>query len=80
MGDEDVLGTINELASEEHELFLKEGRGEASDADRDRLRRLELQLDQCWDLLHQRRARRAAGLDPEDAAVRDVGTVEGYIA
>jgi hypothetical protein len=36
-------------------------------------------LDQCWDLLHQRRARRAAGQDPDDASVRDPRTVEGYI-
>jgi hypothetical protein len=79
MSDEDVLGTINRLATEEHELFQREGRGEASDADRERLQQLEVQLDQCWDLLHQRRARRAAGLDPDDASVRDAGTVEGYL-
>jgi hypothetical protein len=79
MSDEDVLGTINRLATEEHELFQREGRGEASDADRERMRQLEVQLDQCWDLLHQRRARRSAGLDPDDASVRDAGTVEGYL-
>jgi hypothetical protein len=79
MSDEDVLGTINRLATEEHELFQREGRGEASDADRERLQQLEVQLDQCWDLLHQRRARRSAGLDPDDASVRDAGTVEGYL-
>ena len=79
MADEDVLSSINELASEEHELFQKEARGEASDADRDRLKDLEVRLDQCWDLLHQRRARRAAGMDPDDANVRDERTVEGYV-
>jgi hypothetical protein len=79
MSDEDVLGTINRLATEEHELFQREGRGEASDADRERMRQLEVQLDQCWDLLHQRRARRSAGLDPDEASVRDAGTVEGYL-
>jgi Protein of unknown function (DUF2630) len=79
MGDEDVLTTINTLAEEEHALFQREGRGEASDADRDRLKALEVQLDRCWDLLHQRRARRAAGLDPDEATVRDAGTVEGYV-
>jgi hypothetical protein len=78
MADEDVLGSINQLATEEHELFQKEARGEASDADRDRLKDLEVRLDQCWDLLHQRRARRAAGQDPDDATVRDSRTVEGY--
>jgi hypothetical protein len=80
MSDEDVLETINRLAAEEHELFELGGRGEASEADRERLNQLQVRLDQCWDLLHQRRARRAAGLDPMDAAVRDTDTVEGYIA
>jgi Protein of unknown function (DUF2630) len=51
-----------------------------TDADRARLRRLEVTLDQCWDLLRQRRARRAAGLDPDGAQVRDEKTVEGYTA
>ncbi|MGZ4155167.1 MAG: DUF2630 family protein, partial [Actinomycetota bacterium] len=53
--------------------------GEASRAERKRLQEMVVQLDQCYDLLHQRRARRAAGLDPEDASVRDPGTVEGYV-
>jgi hypothetical protein len=79
MRDEDVLGRINDLANEEHELYRKESRGEADERDRRRLRELEVALDQCWDLLHQRRARRRAGLDPEEARVRDAGTVEGYL-
>jgi hypothetical protein len=77
--DQEVFDQINRLANEEHELFAKESRGEASPADRDRLERLGVSLDQCWDLLHQRRARRSAGLDPDEAAVRDEGTVEGYL-
>jgi hypothetical protein len=77
--DEKVLGRINELASEEHALFERESRGEASEADTQRLRRIEVTLDQCWDLLHQRRARRDAGMDPDAATVRDEGTVEGYL-
>jgi hypothetical protein len=80
MADEDVIGRINELAAEEHELFDRESRGEATEADRKRIERLEVTLDQCWDLLHQRRARRNAGLDPSDAKVRDPETIEGYIA
>src|SRR5262245_31739676 len=80
MDDKEVLGRINELAREEHELFERESHGEVSDADRTRLRRLEVTLDQCWDLLRQRRARRAAGLNPDDAKVRDEKTVEGYTA
>jgi len=79
MADEDVLSSINELASEEHELFQKESRGEASDEDRERLKDLGVSLDQLWDLLHQRRARRSAGMDPDEASERDERTVEGYL-
>lgn len=78
MEDKVVIERINQLANEEHELFAKESRGEASQGDRQRLKRLEVTLDQCWDLLHQRRARRSAGLDPDQAYVRDEATVEGY--
>ena len=79
MSDEDVTGAINQLANEEHELFQKEARGEASDADRARLKDLQVSLDQCWDLLHQRRARRAAGQNPDEAEVRPESVVEGYV-
>ncbi|MGH2545288.1 MAG: DUF2630 family protein [Actinomycetota bacterium] len=79
MEDQRIIDRINELAHEEHDLFDRESRGEASEAERDRLKRLGVTLDQCWDLLHQRRARRSAGLDPEAAKVRDERTVEGYI-
>jgi hypothetical protein len=79
MEDQTVIDRINELATEEHQLFQKESRGEASDQDRERLSDLGVQLDQCWDLLHQRRARRNAGLNPDEATVRDEGTVEGYV-
>jgi hypothetical protein len=78
MDDQQVLGRINELAPEEHQLWEREGRGEITDAERERLRELAVTLDQCWDLLHQRRARRAAGQDPDDTSVRDERTVEGY--
>lgn len=79
MEDRAVFDRINQLAGEEHEIWNKESRKEATDADRERLRRIEVTLDQCWDLLHQRQARRAAGLNPNDAKVRDEKTVEGYI-
>jgi Protein of unknown function (DUF2630) len=79
MEDQKVIDRINELAREEHDLFERESRGEASDQDRERMKRLEVTLDQCWDLLHQRRARRDAGLDPDAATVRDEKTVEGYL-
>lgn len=79
MDDQSVIDRINQLASEEHELFQKESRGEASDEDRERLKDLGVSLDQLWDLLHQRRARRAAGMDPDEASERDERTVEGYL-
>lgn len=78
MGDEDVLGNINQLVEEEHRLEQSHGAGGLSDADHERLREIEVALDQCWDLLRQRRARRDAGQDPGQAAVRDADTVEGY--
>ncbi len=79
MNDKDLLDRINELAGEEHQLFQRESSGDASDAERERLRRIELTLDQCWDLLRQRRAKRSAGLNPDDAEVRDERTVERYL-
>jgi hypothetical protein len=79
MDDRQVLDRINEIAHEEHELWERESREEITDAERERLRQLGVTLDQCWDLLHQRRARRAAGQDPDQANVRDPGTVEGYL-
>ena len=78
MDDAKVLSRINELAREEHELFERGSHLNVSDADRERLRQIQVTLDQCWDLLRQRRARRAAGLEPDDARVRDEKTVEGY--
>ena len=80
MEDQDVLTQINQLAEEEHRLFQRAGADEGiSDSEHRRLKEIEVQLDQCWDLLHQRRARRNAGLDPDEARVRDAGTVEGYV-
>jgi hypothetical protein len=79
MEDGRIMGKIDELAREEHELFEKESNGKATEAERQRLKRLQVTLDQCWDLLRQRRARRAAGQNPEDAQLRDEKTVEGYI-
>jgi Protein of unknown function (DUF2630) len=78
MAGDDVLENIQALAHEEHELREREGREALSQEERDRLQWLEDRLDQCWDLLRQRRARARAGLDPEEASVRGVDTVEGY--
>jgi uncharacterized protein DUF2630 len=77
MDDAELLGRINQLAQEEHRLFEQRSHIRVA-ADRERLREIELMLDQCWDLLRQRRARRAAGLDPDEARARDLQTVEGY--
>ena len=77
--DRDVIDRIEQLAHEEHTLFERESRGEASTRERERLKEIAVQLDQCYDLLRQRRARRAAGLDPDEAVVRDESTVEGYL-
>jgi hypothetical protein len=78
MDDRDVLAQIERLLAEEHRLEQSHvGEGRAGQ-ESERLRDLAARLDQCWDLLRQRRARRAAGLDPEDAEVRSQTTVEGY--
>jgi hypothetical protein len=79
MDDRQLLGRIGDLVEEEHALE-RQATSEGLDEEQQvRLRHLEVQLDQCWDLLRQRRARRDAGLDPEDAQVRPEGTVEGYL-
>jgi hypothetical protein len=80
MDDEQVIDRINEIAHEEHALWEREGRGELNAKEQERLQQLGVTLDQCWDLLHQRRARRAAGMDPDEASIRDPGTVEGYLS
>src|SRR4026207_997836 len=60
MDDSQIHGTIEQLVSEEHELWQLEAAGNASDDDRRKLEELKVSLDQCWDLLRQRRAVRAA--------------------
>jgi Protein of unknown function (DUF2630) len=79
MDDRDIIEGINRLAHEEHELYEKESRGDASTSERARLREIEISLDQLYDLLHQRRARRDAGLDPDEVQMRDPDVVEGYV-
>jgi Protein of unknown function (DUF2630) len=78
MDDPQVHGTIEKLVAEEHELWKRESAGTASDGDRQRLRELKVSLDQCWDLLRQRRALREAGLDPDAADLRRPEVVERY--
>ena len=79
MDDKTLLSRINELVTEEERL-LESSRGtEGLNPNEDaRLKAVEVALDQCWDLLRQRRASRDAGRDPDAAHVRDATTVEGY--
>ncbi|WP_026421580.1 DUF2630 family protein [Actinokineospora inagensis] len=79
MDDTDILGRITALVDEEHGLRERVGRGEVPPAEeRERLGAVEAALDQCWDLLRQRRARREVGLDPDGARARSAGEVGGY--
>jgi hypothetical protein len=79
MNDKEILANIDELIRTEHELRTKLAAGEISDQEEhDRLAAAEQALDQCWDLLRQRRARREFGQDPAGAEVRPVSEVEGY--
>jgi Protein of unknown function (DUF2630) len=83
MSDETIAATIEKLVAEEHALREREEADQHADdaleADEQRLREVEVELDRCWDLLRQRRALREAGDDPDHAQVRDEKTVEGYL-
>jgi hypothetical protein len=76
--DRQIHGSIDRMVDEEHQLWQREAAGEATDADRQRLEELRVSLDQCWDLLRQRRARREAGRTPEGTALRPPEVVERY--
>ena len=78
MNGPQIHDSIEQLVAQEHELWELESSGNASDEDRRRLKTVQVQLDQCWDLLRQRRARRNAGLDPDSAEERPADVVEGY--
>ena len=78
MDDPQIHGAIDQMVAEEHELWERESAGTATDADRQRLAALKVSLDQCWDLLRQRRARRDAGQSPEGAELRSPEVVERY--
>ena len=82
MTDESIANRIENLVAEEHQLRNREQadaqHADALEADQDRLREVEIELDRCWDLLRQRRALRDAGADPDEAHVRDANTVERY--
>ena len=79
MDDKAILAEINKLVAEEHRLESEAvGRG-PDNPEHDELKSIENALDQCWDLLRQRRARRHVGADPDEASVRDASTVERYL-
>jgi hypothetical protein len=73
--DQSVLNHIQRLVSEEERLYAQ---GVPKDADRERLKKINVELDQCWDLLRQRRALREFGQDPGEAKVRPAEVVEKY--
>ncbi len=78
MDDSEILKHIEELVNEEHALTQQSQQGGLSDEGHARMRQLAISLDQCWDLLRQRRALRSAHLNPEEAKVRDADIVEHY--
>jgi hypothetical protein len=73
--DQSVLKHIKALAAEEHQLFENES---PTKADAAKLKKIQVELDQCWDLLRQRQAKRSAGQDPNQAHVRPAKIVENY--
>jgi Protein of unknown function (DUF2630) len=78
MDDQEIVRRIGELADEEHALERSHTGKALSDAELERLRAIEVALDQCWDLLRQRRARRSVGEDPSEASPRPADVVERY--
>jgi len=78
MDDDQIHGRIEQLVAEEHELWHRESSGQATDEERQRIESLKVSLDQCWDLLRQRRGLREEGGNPDDAEVRSEDVVEHY--
>ncbi|MFC8227450.1 DUF2630 family protein [Streptomyces sp. NPDC057287] len=79
MADQDIFENIDGLIAEEHALRARStAELGLSSEERSRLREVEVQLDQCWDLLRRRRALSEYGEDPSEARVRPADEVEGY--
>jgi hypothetical protein len=78
MQDEEIHNRIEQLVAEEHKLYERSVQGGLSENEHRRLESIGVGLDQCWDLLRQRRALREAGKDADAARVRDPEVVEGY--
>ncbi|WP_067572960.1 DUF2630 family protein [Nocardia sp. NBC_01503] len=80
MSEQDILARIKTLVDREHELRTQSTQGEIDpEAERRQLAELEVALDQCWDLLRQRRARLDQGRNPEEAQASSARQVEGYL-
>jgi hypothetical protein len=80
MTEQDILERIQGLVDQEHALRAKAESGRLDpEKERARLAEIEVALDQCWDLLRQRRARLARGADPDEAQVNPAKQVEGYL-
>jgi Protein of unknown function (DUF2630) len=78
--DDEIMERIERLVAEEHDLERRgEAEGGLQSSEHARFQEVGVSLDRLWDLLRQRRARRRAGLDPDDAALRDSDTVEDYL-
>lgn len=75
MEDNQILNHIKNLTEHEEKLWGKEN---LSDEEVDKLHKIKLELDQCWDLLRQRRALRDVGENPDKAEARDIDTIENY--
>ncbi len=78
MDDSQVQDHIEQLVAEEHRLLGRSSAEGLSSDDHERLAQVRVELDRYWDLLRQRRAREEFGDDPDDASLRDEGTVENY--
>ncbi len=78
MQDNAILHHIEELVNEEHQLSQRAQGGGLSEEEHQRMRQIEISLDQCWDLLRQRRALRSAHLNPDEARERSPEIVEHY--
>ena len=78
MNDNEIVQQIDQLVDQEHDLERRHAAEGLPESERKKLQEIEVRLDQCWDLLRQRRARRNAGQDPGEAHVRPAEVVERY--
>jgi uncharacterized protein DUF2630 len=79
MDERSIMSHISELVSEEHQLRARHVGEGLSDVEQGRLQAVQEDLDQCWDLLRQRRAKAEFGDDPDSARARPAGEVESYL-